>query len=72
MNEQGVTQGGERDVDGAGVATGFRYPTEAILLSCIAWLTASEVVTRPLTISTNSLLLIVGCPGAGSPDTYNR
>ncbi len=35
MTDQGVTQGGERDVDGAGVASGFYYPTEAMLLSCI-------------------------------------
>ena len=26
MTDQGVTQGGERDVDGAGVASGFHYP----------------------------------------------
>ena len=35
MTDQGVTQGGERDVDGAGVASGFRYPTEVMLLPCI-------------------------------------
>ena len=30
MTDQGVTQGGERDVDGAGVASGFHYPGEAM------------------------------------------
>ncbi len=35
MTEQGVTRCGERDVDGFGLASGFHYPTEAILLPCI-------------------------------------
>jgi len=35
MTDQGVTQGGERDVDGAGFDSGFHYPTEAMLLPCI-------------------------------------
>ena len=35
MTDQGVTQGGERDIDGTGVASGFHHPTEAMLLPCI-------------------------------------
>ena len=34
MTNHGVTQDGERDVAGAGIASGLYYPAEAMLMPC--------------------------------------